>query len=129
MWQLLQDIKTALETITEIDTVKIGLEDGITSKQCPAARIIKEYREPTPKAKYFDQGAIEIFLLLDLKNDLPSVYEDSILIEEKIRIALTNIVLYNRTDYDRDSVASFKSSLIRFSFAGIRNNKVECPVE
>lgn len=126
MWELLQAIKTALETVSELETVKIGSEIGISSGSTPAARIITEYREPSPKNKYFDQGAIQILLLLDLKNDLPSVYEDSILIEDKIRVALANTVLFNRTEYDRDSVTSYKASIIRFTFSGIRNDKKEC---
>lgn len=126
MWQLLQDIQTALNTVPELKTVAIGAETGISANDCPAARIVTDYREPSPQNKYFDQGAIQIVLLLDLKNDLPETYEQSIAIEEKIRVALQGIVLFNRADYDQDSVSVFKASIIRFSFAGIRNNKVEC---
>jgi len=126
MWQLLQDIKTALETITELDTVKIGAESGISAKDTPAARIVTEYSEPSKQNKYFDQGSLQVILLLDLKNDLPSVYEDSIALELKIRDALKNIVLFNRIDYDQDSVTVFKASILRFTFSGIRNQKEEC---
>ena len=126
MFELLESIQTALKTIPDIKTVSIGAETGISAKDCPASRIVTEYREPTPKSKYFDQGTIQVILLLDLKNDLSSVYEQSILIEEKIRIALKDIVYFNRTDYDQDSVSVFKASILRFTFSSIRNNRVEC---
>lgn len=127
MWSLLESIQTALKAIPELKSVSIGAESGISAKDTPAARIVTEYQEPTPKNPYYDQGAIEIILLLDLKNDLPSVYEDSIALSTKIRIALKGIATFNRIDFDRDGVTVFKVSILRFTFSGIRNDKEECP--
>jgi len=126
MWELLQSIQAALEGITELKSVSIGAESGISAKDTPAARIVTEYSEYSGQTKAFDQGALQIVLLLDLKNDLPSVYEDSIELELKIRDALKNIVTFNRIDYDQDSVTVFKASILRFTFAGIKNSWAEC---
>ena len=125
MWDLLQEIKTALELISGIETVKIGAEMGISAKDTPAVRIISEYSEPS-MFKYKDQGALQIVLLMDLKNDLEQVYEDSITFELLIRDALKNIITFNRIDYDQDSVTVFKASILRFTFTGIRNTLEEC---
>lgn len=126
MWGLLGEIKTAIALIPGIETVRIGAEKGISSKDCPAVRIITEYSEPTQQTKYFDQGALQIVLLMDLKNDLESVYQDSIAFELLIRDALKGIVKFNRIDYDQDSVTVFKASILRFTFADIRNTVTEC---
>ena len=126
MWELLQTIEEALKTISDLKTVSIGAESGISSKDAPAARIVTEYSEPSSKNKYFDHGVIQVILLMDLKNDLPSVYENSIALELQIRSALKNIVLFNRIDYDQDGVTVFKASILRFTFSGIRNGKTEC---
>lgn len=128
MWELLNDIKDALETITEIDTVKIGAEKGISAKDTPAVRIITEYSEPNTRNKYYDQGAIQIVLLMDNKNDLEKVYEDSITLELLIRDKLKTInsLLFNRIDYDQDSVTVFKASILRYTFTSIRNTLEEC---
>jgi len=126
MWNLLEAIKTALEGITELKTVNIGAESGISAKDTPAARIVTEYSEPARQNKYFDNGSLQVILLLDLKNDLPSVYEDSIALELKIRDALKGIVQFNRIEFDRDAVSVFKCSILTFTFSGIRNQKEEC---
>lgn len=126
MWELLNEIKTALQTIDAIETVKIGAEKGISAKDTPAVRIISEYSEPGQRNKYFDRGALQIVILLDSKNDLESLYEDSIDIELLIRDKLKNIITFNRTDYDQDSVTVFKASILRYTFAGIRNTVEEC---
>ena len=126
MWELLNEIKTALETIDDLNTVNIGAERGIGAKDTPAARIVTEYSEPSKQNKYFDQGVIQIILLLDLKNDLPSVYEESISLELQIREALKGIVLFNRIEYDQDAVSLMKASILRFTFSGIRNTVEEC---
>ncbi len=125
MWDLLKKIRDRLSSIPELETVSIGAEIGITAGSCPAARVITEYSEPG-KNRYFDNGAIQVVLLMDLKNDLPTVYQDSITLELKIREALKDIVTFTRIDYDQDSVTVFKASIMRFTFAGIRNTKVEC---
>ena len=126
MWTLLEAIETALGTVTELQSISIGAEIGISAKDCPAARIVTEYREFDGSNQAFDRGAIQIILLLDLKNDLPEVYEQSIAIEEKIRLALKNIVFFNRTEYDGDAVSVFKASILRFTFKGVRNDRAEC---
>ncbi len=125
MWELLENIKTAIAAIPEIKTVKIGAEMGISAKDTPAARIITEYSEPGQNP-YYDQGELQVLLLLDLKNDLEAVYEQSIALELKIRDALKGIVRFNRVDYDQDSVTVYKASILRFYFNGIRNMYVEC---
>ena len=126
MWELLESIKEALEGISELKSVAIGAESGISAKDTPAARVVTEYSEPSKQNKYFDQGAIQVILLLDLKNDLPTVYKNSISLELLIRDALKDIVLFNRIDYDQDSVTVFKASILRFTFSGIRNTVEEC---
>jgi len=125
MWELLTTIRDRLRTIPEFKTVNIGVETGIVSDDTPAARIVTEYSE-TSKNKYFDNGSLQIIIFLDLKNDLPSVYEDSISLELKIREALKDVVEFTRIDYDRDFVTVFKVSIMWFNFSGIRNSRVEC---
>ena len=126
MYNLLTEIVAAIETIPEIKTVAIGTESGISAKDTPAARVVTEYRELSARSKQFDQGAIQVLLLLDLKNDLPEVYRQSIELEDKIRNAVKEIATFNRTDYDQDSVTVFKVSIMRFTFTGIRNGLTEC---
>ena len=128
MWELLESIETALNGITGVKTVAIGAESGISAGDCPAVRIVTEYSQPSQRSRYHDEGAIRIILLMDLKNDLPSVYEDSISYELLIRDALKDIVSFNRIDYDQDSVTVFKASILRFTFTGIRNTLEECNV-
>ena len=126
MWELLNEIKTAIDAIPEIDTVKIGAEKGISAKDTPAVRIISEYSELDKRSRYHDQGALQIVLLIDAKNDLESVYQTSITLELKIRDALKDIAMFNRIDYDQDSVTVFKASILRYTFSGIRNTLKEC---
>ena len=125
MWELLTTIRDRLRTIPELKTADIGMETGISSPDTPAARIVTEYSE-TSQNLYFDNGSLQIVLLMDLKNDLPTVYEDSISLELKIREALKDVVSFTRIEYDRDGVTVFKCSILRFTFSGIRNSRVEC---
>ena len=125
MWTLLNNIKTALTDIPELKTVKIGAESGISAMDTPAARIITEYSIPG-KNPYFDQGSLQVVLLMDLKNDLETVYQQSIELELLIREALKTIVEFQRIDYDQDSVTVFKASILRFTFTGVRNSSEEC---
>lgn len=126
MWQLLNDIKSALEGITELDTVKIGKESGISAKDVPAARIVREFNEPDPINKYFDRGEIHILVLLDLKNDFKEVQHQTTILEQKIRDELKSIVDWKITIDDEDTMTVFKGFLVRFSYRGIRNTKEEC---
>jgi len=115
MLELLNAIKSALLTIPSIKTARIGVEVGISAKDCPAARIVCDYSEVI-KQKYFEEGEIQVILLFDLKNDLEAVYQESIEMELLVREKLKTIVDFKRTDYDQDSVAKFKASILRFGF-------------
>ena len=125
MWELLNDIKSAIATIPEVKSVKIGAEMGISAKDCPAVRIITEYTERS-KNVYYDNGGMQILLLLDLKNDLESVYQQSIHLEGAVRAKVEDYVKFTRTDYDQDSVTSFKATVMRFSIANLRNGRESC---
>lgn len=125
MWELLKDIKEKLLEIKELNTVKIGVEQGIGAKDAPAARIVTEYSEPGTNI-YYDNGSIQIVLLLDLKNNLEDVYSQSIFLEALIRDKLKKIIKFTRVDYDQDSFTVLKSSILTFTFSGIRNGRQEC---
>ncbi len=129
LWDLLIETKAALNTINDFETVGIGIEKGINSNSCPAIRIVTESRGLTPNMKYMDKGYIEIVILLDLKNDIETLYEQSIDLEEKVREVLKGIIDFNETLYDKDSVTVFKSTILRYSFGNIRNTKEECSNE
>ena len=126
MWELLNSIKTALIAIPGIDSVKIGAETGISAKDCPAVRIIPEYSAANPKAHALDNGSIQVVLLLNLKNDLEALHEQSIAFELLIRSALKSLVLFDRVDYDQDSVTVFKASILRFTFSNIQSSTIQC---
>ena len=123
MWELLNSIKAALEAIPELKSVDIGAEMGINAGVTPAARIVLERRTANISRAYIDEGDLYILLLLDLKNDLPKVYEDSIALEEKIRDAVKAIIYFNETLYDSDTTTSFKATMIRFGFRKIDNTR------
>ncbi len=122
MWELLEEIKAKLQTIPEFDTVAIGTEKGIGSKDCPAVRVVLDYRERDTTRNYFDHGNIQIIILLDLKNDLEALYEQSITLEEKVRSLLNRTLVFTRTEYDGDSVSAMKVTILNFGFKSVQND-------
>ncbi len=125
---LLDEIETALDTITEFKTLKLSTEMGISAKECPACRIVPINRQVS-SVKYNDSGEIQIVVLLDLKNNVSEMQRQSILFEEAIREVLNPIIKYTYTEYDRDGISNFKAVILSYSFDGLRNSQVECPNE
>ena len=121
MWELLNEIKALIATIPEIETVKIGAETGISAKDCPAVRIITEYASPLKANGTYDEGSLQIVLLINSKNDLESLYEQSIALELLIRASLKNKLRFTRVDYDQDSVTVFKASILHFDIVSVPN--------
>ena len=129
MWDLFLSIKTALQTIPDLRSVKIGMETGISAKDTNAARIVSVDSRQSDRNRYFDDGVFQIILLMDLKNDLEQVYQTTFSLETQIRNALlTNrSITYTGSVADQDTVKNFKSSILFFKFTGVRNTLVECP--
>ncbi len=126
--QLLLDIKAALITIPDFQTVGIGEETGMTSPDCPAARIVLNTSISTQPQIFFDNGDLEIRTYLDTKNDMEKGYLQSIDLQYKVREAVEHLLLYNLTTYNTYIDMPFFTSSISFNFSGVRNQRdSECP--
>lgn len=126
MWELLNEIVSAIGTIPEVNTVKIGTETGISSKQTPAVRVVLDSRQQDMKRLNLDGGNIRVIIILDLKNDLPKLYEETIELEEAIRSKLASIVQFDNTQYDGDTVSAFKVTILNYRFGKVENHVGPC---
>ena len=126
MNDLLIEIESRLKAMNGVKSASIGLETGISSKDTPALRIVQEYYEPEPKARFTYRGAFQILILLDLKNGARDMNLETNTLSIAIIDELKDIVLINRVDHDADSVTVFKSAILRFTFNGIKNKIDEC---
>lgn len=114
---VLIDIKNVLSAIPDIKSLKIGLETGIGSKDCPFIRIV-----PSNDIKEGAHRNMEIGIIygLDVKNrDLENMYEKLYALQEEIINTLqynTTIgdCFYLSTITDEDRLTNLKSSISRF---------------
>jgi len=122
-YDVLVDIKDKLSAITDIKSLKIGLESGIGSKDCPFIRVIansntQEFRVDTLN--------VSIVYGFDVKNkDLESMYEKMYLLEKTIRETLEyNLTLgdcfYVSTVTDEDKLSNLKTAMSTFRVDDIR---------
>ena len=117
MWELVNEIKTALAGISDINTSRIGVEVGIGAKDCPAARVDPEVRSANDK--YYNGGKMQILILVDAKNDLELAYQSLFDIEEQAIVALRGVSALLSdpdTQYDLNSVANFKSCILVYNY-------------
>ncbi len=125
---VLLDVKEKLATIPDIKSLKIGLETGIGSKDCPFIRIIAGNDVNTGQFRDID---INIVYGLDVKNrDLESMYEKLYALQESIIDAIEyNISIgtctYLSTTVDEDRLSNLKSSISHFKVENICTEEEE----
>lgn len=119
MWDKLEAIKATLQTIADVKTVGIGLEQGISSKDTPAVRIILDQSKPIAQNAPTDTATIRVVVMVHTKTDIEQMYQDTISLSEKIREKLRGLD-YLRTDFDGDSVKTFKTTLLTFRVKGVK---------
>jgi len=124
MWDVIEEIETALKTVIEFKTVNIGVESGLSAKECPAIRIVPISKEVNDKLRFSDDANINIVLLIDLKNNLREASRISIADEILIRGVLSKIkgITFNQTTYDQDSVKAFKATVLNYSLRFIEKD-------
>ena len=119
---VLIDIKDKLSTIQDIKSLKIGLETGLGSKDCPFIRVIAGNDVKDGGYRNIDVNIVYGF---DVKNkDLELMYEKLYVLQEKIIKALqynTTIgdCFYKSTTVDEDRLSNLKSSISHFRIENI----------
>jgi len=122
-FEVLTDIKNKLSYIPNITSLKIGLESGIGSKDCPFIRIISESNTQTLSK---DTLLFSVVYGFDVKNkDLESMYEKMYDLEKSIRDTLeynTDMgdCFFVSTQTDEDKLNNLKSAVSRFKIENIR---------
>ncbi len=119
--RLLLDVEDALESIPELNTVSIGVEAGITSKDVKAARIVLNSSELSQPQQFYDSGQLDILLFLDVKNDLRLGWFESINLQYSIREKLQGMLTYYSTIYNSFADSPFFVTTISFNLSGVRN--------
>ncbi len=119
--RLLLDVEDALESIPELNTVGIGVEAGITSKDVKAARIVLNSSELSQPQQFYDSGQLDILLFLDVKNDLRLGWFESINLQYSIREKLQGMLTYYSTIYNSFADSPFFVTTISFNLSGVRN--------
>jgi len=119
---VLVDVKEKLSTIPDIKSLKIGLEIGVGSKDCPFIRIIAGNDVKDGGYRNIDVNIVYGF---DVKNkDLELMYEKLYALQEQIIEALqykTSIgdCFYISTTTDEDRLSNLKSSISHFKIENI----------
>lgn len=122
LYDVLVEIKEKLSAIQEIRSLKIGLETGIGSKDCPFVRIISG--DDTNKEAFRDVD-INIVYGVDVKNkDLELMYEKLYILQEQIITALeynlsSGVCRYISTTVDEDRLTNLKSSISHFKVENV----------
>jgi len=122
-FDVLTNIKEKLSSIENIKSLKIGLENGIGSKDCPFIRIISESNTQDLGR---DTLMFSVVYGFDVKNrDLESMYEKMYDLERTIRETLeynTDIgdCFFISTQTDEDRLNNLKSAVSRFKIENIR---------
>ncbi len=128
---VLVEIKSKLTVISEIDTLKIGMEKGIGAKDCPFVRIVPEINNPSENNNCLEGGAedltFEIIFGFDIKNkDLELLYQEYYKMEKDIKEVLVNAVYvtgicnFLHTVTDEDKLANIKTAISRYEIVGIK---------
>lgn len=134
---LLIEIKTKLTAIPSVESLKIGMEKGIGSKDCPFIRIVPEYNSKSKEGRQSkcnadgsggqDELTFQVIFGFDLKNqELEALYQEYYDLEEEIRSILLTKYTENghaqfiHTATDEDRISNIKSAVSRFKIAGIR---------
>jgi len=126
-WEILQEIKAALEGLPGVKTLGIGLEKGIGAKDCPFVRIVAVSNEN----EGFGQESFDfsVFFGFDVKNaDLETLYEKLYELEDEIKTRLVykigldrcGVCKFVRTDTDADALANLKAAVSHFRVEGLK---------
>ena len=119
---VLVDVKEKLSMIPDIKSLKIGLEIGVGSKDCPFIRIIAGNDVKDCGYRNIDVNIVYGF---DVKNkDLELMYEKLYALQEQIIESLqykTSIgdCFYISTTTDEDRLSNLKSSISHFKIENI----------
>lgn len=122
-FDILVNIKDKLSSIPDISSLKIGLEMGIGSRDCPFIRIISEKNTQDIK---LDTIYFSVVYGFDIKNkDLELMYKKMYELEQTIRNTLefkTDIgdCFFISTQTDEDRLNNIKTAISRFKIDGIR---------
>lgn len=122
MNEVLFNVKEKLSSIPDIKSLKIGLETGLGSKDCPFIRVIAGN---DVKNGGYRNINVNIVYGFDVKNrDLELMYEKLYLLQEQIIDTLqynTDIgdCFYISTTVDEDRLSNLKSSISHFNIENI----------
>jgi len=124
IYDVLLDIKSKLETIPDAKSVKIGLEVGIGSKDCPFIRIVSGM--DTAKGTTFKDLSFSVVYGFDIKNkDLELMYKKMYEMEKSIIDAIQYKVNYGTCFFesntpDGDKLTNLKSAIANFNITDIQ---------
>ena len=137
IYDFLEEMKDKLKEVDGIETLKIGLEKGIGSKDSPFIRIIPEINTKAKEGTGsrcnadgsggYDEMTVQVVFGFDIKKqNLETIYEVFYNTEEEIRSVL--LTKYNagghlkfiHTVTDEDKLMNMKSAISRFKVIGIR---------
>ena len=115
VYDYLVECRTELETIPELESVKIGLERGVGSKDTPFARIVVMYL--TPEGMNGSMLYYQVVFGFDSKNrDYEELHDKYFTMEEDIKRVLTKLgANWVETVTDEDSVVNLKTAVIQLT--------------
>jgi len=127
-YAILEDIKTKLYLAGEVKNVKIGMEKGIGSKDCPFIRIVANSADAEENG--CEAFNFSIFYGLDIKNrDLETGYKDLYDIEMDIKDRLqykvfspvngSGVCKFLSTQTDSDALDKLKVAVTMFTVEGL----------
>lgn len=122
LYEVLLEVKEKLSAIVDVQSLKIGLETGIGSRDCPFVRIIAG--DDTNKESFRDID-INIVYGVDVKNrDLEQMYDKLYALQEDIIKSLeynlsSGVCRYISTTVDEDRLANLKSSISHFKIENV----------
>ena len=118
VYDYLQQCKAKLQTIPTFQSVAIGLERGIGSKDAPFARIVPISHEPDGVGATL---RFQVVYGFDTKNrDYEQLHEQYFATEEAIIEAMRRTgALWERTVTDEDAVQNLKTAVILFVASGV----------
>jgi len=126
IYNVLNDVKQIIVNTGLFKSVKIGLEDGITARDCPFARIQPVLEQSTDEELGVNLTINIVIGITFKQTDLEKAYAELLELEQKLKYILDLEVIqgglctYRETLFDSDELKNFKLAALSFEIKDIR---------